>query len=127
MPRANTQVKLEPAEEAVVTKAVLKAGELLDLPARVLAATLGVSEATISRMRRGAYALERGEKPFELGILLVRLFRSLDAIVGGDQTVAKAWMRNENTALQARPIDTITSVTGLVNAVAYLDARRAVV
>lgn len=127
MPRANTFAKAEPDEAAVVTKAVLKAGELLDLPSRALAATLGLSEATVSRMRKGAYALERGEKAFELGLLLVRLFRSLDAIVGGDAVAAKAWMKAENTALLARPIDTITSVTGLVNAVAYLDARRAVV
>jgi hypothetical protein len=34
-------------------------------------------------------------------------------------------MRNENTALGAAPITLIDSVQGLVNVVAYLDARRA--
>ena len=42
-------------EAAVVTKAVLRAAERLALPNRVLAATLGLSEATISRMGSGTY------------------------------------------------------------------------
>jgi hypothetical protein len=40
--------------------------------------------------------------------------------------VARAWLRNQNTALGAAPISMIESVMGLVNVVAYLDQRRAV-
>ena len=36
------------------------------------------------------------DKSFELALLFIRLFRSLDAIVGGDEAVARAWLRNEN-------------------------------
>ena len=68
--------------------------------AKSLSAVLGVSEATVSRMRRRDFLLERGTKPFELGVLFVRLFRSLDAIVGGDEAVAKAWIKNPNLALE---------------------------
>jgi len=57
--------------------------------------------------------------------MLVRLFRALDAIVGGDETVAKAWLANVNTALGDAPINLIQSVSGLVNVVQYLDSRRA--
>ena len=57
----------------------------------------------------------------------MRLFRSLDAIVGGDAAVARAWLRNDNTVLGATPLSLIGSVSGLVNVVAYLDTRRAVV
>lgn len=112
-------------EAAVVTKGVLRAAERLGLPNRVVAAVLGVSEATVSRMGTGAYQLEPGSKPFELAVLFLRLFRSLDAIVGGDTAVARAWLRNENTALKAAPITLIESVAGLVHVVAYLDDRRA--
>ena len=45
-------------------------------------------------MKKGDYALQAGSKPFELGVLFVRLFRSLDAIVGGDEAVASAWLAN---------------------------------
>ena len=71
------------AENAVLTKATLRAAELMDITARTLASIIGVSEATVSRMRRQEFLLERGTKPFELAVLFVRLFRSLDAIVGG--------------------------------------------
>jgi hypothetical protein len=109
----------------VVTKSVMRAAARLDLPNRIVAAALGVSEATVSRMGAGAYQLEPGSKPYELAVLLLRLFRSLDAIVGGDVAVARAWLRNQNTALGAAPISLIESVMGLVNVVAYLDHRRA--
>jgi hypothetical protein len=115
-----------PADKAaVVTKGVMRAAGRLDLPNRVLAAVLGVSEATISRMGTGAYQLDPEAKPFELAVLFLRLFRSLDAIVGGDVAVARAWLRNPNTAFDAAPITLIESVAGLVHVVAYLDDRRA--
>ena len=115
-----------PADKAaVVTTGVMRAASRLELPNRVLAGVLGVSEATISRMGAGAYQLDPESKPFELAVLFLRLFRSLDAIVGGDVAVARAWLRNMNTAFGAAPITLIESVAGLVHVVAYLDDRRA--
>jgi Protein of unknown function (DUF2384) len=113
------------AEAAVVTKGVMRAADRLELPNRVLAAVLGVSEATVSRMGAGAYLLDPAGKPFELAVLFLRLFRSLDAIVGGDVAVARAWLRNPNTAFGAAPMTLIESVAGLVHVVGYLDDRRA--
>ena len=111
----------------VVTKATVAAAERLGLNARSLAAVLGVSEASVSRMKRLDHLLEKGTKPFELALLLIRLFRSLDAIAGGDETVARKWLRNSNTALGGVPADRITTITGLTDVLAYLDARRALV
>jgi Protein of unknown function (DUF2384) len=115
------------AEAAVLTEAVIRAADQLGVSARSLSAVLGVSEATVSRMRRRDFALERGTKPFELGVLFVRLFRSLDAIVGGDETVARTWIKNQNLALEARPLEKIMTIAGLVDVIAYLDSRRALV
>ncbi len=114
-------------EAAVITKAAVNAADRLGLNARTLSAVLGVSEATVSRMKRQDYLLERGSKSFELAVLLVRLFRSLDAIVGGDETGARQWLRNANTALGATPLEKIVSISGLTDVLAYLDARRALV
>ncbi len=114
-------------ERSVVTKAVVSAAERLGLTARALSAVLGVSEATVSRMKRQEHLLERGTKPFELALLLIRLFRSLDAIAGGDEAVARDWMRNANRALGGMPAERIASVSGLTDVIAYLDARRALV
>ncbi|KQU99909.1 transcriptional regulator, XRE family protein [Mesorhizobium sp. Root102] len=121
------QTAAKPAENAVLTKATLRAADLLDITARMLASVIGVSEATVSRMRKQEFLLERGTKPFELAVLFVRLFRSLDAIVGGDAAVARAWLKNANTAFDAAPLEKILTITGLVDVIAYLDSRRALV
>jgi hypothetical protein len=112
------------SEGPVVTKAVLRAAAALGLSNKVLASTVGLSEASVSRMGSGAYTLAPGDKPFELSVLFLRLYRSLDAMVAGDESVARAWLRNDNAALGGTPLALIQSIPGLVNAVAYLDARR---
>lgn len=112
-------------ESAVVAKALLRAAERLGLSNRALGRILGVSEASVSRMGRGGFTLGRDDKAFELGLLFVRLFRSLDAIVGGDDAVARAWLRSDNSALGAAPVKLIETVPGLVHVLGYLDARRA--
>jgi hypothetical protein len=113
------------AEAQVVAKAAIRAAALLDIPSTVLAKVLGVSDASISRMRAGKFNLEQSPKAFELSVLFVRLFRGLDAIVGGDAAAARSWLRTENAALRGKPITLIQSVTGLTQTVQYVDARRA--
>jgi hypothetical protein len=116
-----------PDEAATVAKALLRAASTLGLSNRALGRIVGLSEASVSRMGKGAFQLRRADKAFELGLLFIRLFRSLDAIVGGDEAVARIWLRNDNEALGGRPLKLIETVPGLVNALAYLDARRALV
>lgn len=113
------------ARGAVLTKAAIRAAERLDISGRLLAQVLGVSEAQISRLKNGEATLADHGKPFELAALLVRAFRSLDAITGGDEGVARAWLIAPNTALGARPAERIVSAQGLVDVITYLDARRA--
>jgi hypothetical protein len=112
-------------ERAVATKAVLRAGSRLGLSNKALGRIIGLSEATVSRMRSGSYELSPGDKSFELAMLVIRLFRALDAIAGGDEAVSSAWLRSENSALGGTPLALIQSVSGLVHVLGYLDARRA--
>ena len=119
------QIARNPEAGAVLTKAALRAADRLGLSGRQLADIVGVSEATVSRWKRGESLLEPGSKPFELAALLVRTFRSLDAITGGDEAVARRWLAAPNTALAARPVERMAQVQGLVDVTIYLDARRA--
>jgi transcriptional regulator with XRE-family HTH domain len=119
------QIARNPEAGAVLTKAALRAADRLGLSGRQLAEIVGVSEATVSRWKRGETLLEPGSKSFELAALLVRTFRSLDAITGGDEAVARRWLAAPNTALAARPVERMTQVQGLVDVTTYLDARRA--
>lgn len=110
---------------AAVTKATLRASSLLGLTNAAVAGVLGLSEPTISRMAAGTYRLNPGSKPFELALLLIRLFRSLSAIAGNEEAVMKGWMRSRNIALGGVPAEQIRTVTGLVNMVDYADSARA--
>jgi len=78
-------------------------------------------------MGAGTYTLSPGDKPFELAVMFVRFYRALDALVHGDDAVARAWMGSPNAALGGQPCALIQTVPGLVHVVAYLDARRALI
>jgi uncharacterized protein (DUF2384 family) len=113
---------------AVISKAVINTAELLAIPQTRLAHTLGVSKSTVSRLHSGSYLLSPEKKEWELAVMLVRLFRSLDAIVGGIAEDARSWLNSNNHALAQRtPADMILTVEGLVRVVNYLDARRGIV
>ncbi len=127
MARPLRKVLATPDKAAVVTKALIRAADRLDLTNKAVAGIIGVSEATLSRMRSGAYQLQEHQKAFELAVLFVRLYRSLDAIVGGDDKVAARWLRSRNTVLGTEPLGAIQTVPGLLDVIQYLDSRRAIV
>ncbi len=109
---------------AVVGKAVVCAAVLLGMTNADLARTIGVSEATVSRIRVGSYRLESGTKPYELSLLLIRLFRGLAAVMGGEEVSIGSWMETANLALRGVPRALVQTVTGLVATVDYVDAAR---
>ena len=118
------QPTAEPDPRRVLTSAVLRASSLLDINQSSLAQILGLSSSTVSRMANGSYTLDEDKKEWELGALFVRLFRSLDALVGSNDAAAKTWLGGMNSGLSGRPIELIRTTEGLVRAVQYLDAAR---
>lgn len=111
---------------AVLTKAVARAAERLGITKALLAKILGLSPPTVTRLYSGAYKLDERRKEWEFALLFVRVFRSLDSIVGDEQT-ARRWLNSDNRALNGKPIDLIRRTDGLVRVVQYLDASRALV
>ena len=110
-------------EAIALTKATIRIADELGISQKTLASIIGLSEPTISRMRKGTFQIERGSgKAFELAQLLLQLFDLLGRLVSGDVTAAKAWLSADNTALGGRPIDLILSSLGLVRVVEYLRA-----
>ena len=110
-----------------LTGAVLNAAELLDVSQSELAAILGLSPATVSRMTSGRYLLQFDRKEWQLAALFVRLFRSLDSITGGRDGLSRAWLRSHNHALSATPVSLLHQIESFVRVVQYLDASRAAV
>ena len=125
------EVILKPRERAdprarageILGRAVVRAAKALGLNQKALGATLGLSEASVSRLARGR-PIAPQSKEGELAALFVRLFRSLDTLVGGDEPKARAWLAAHNVHLRGTPSALIRSVTGLTHVTDYLDALR---
>jgi uncharacterized protein (DUF2384 family) len=115
-----------PQASVVLSKAVSRAAEQMDISKVLLAKVLGVSPPTVTRMYAGTYLLDQDRKEWDFALLFVRVFRSLDSIVG-DQLTARKWMKSDNLGLNGKPIDLIRSTEGLVRVVQYLDASRGVI
>jgi DNA-binding XRE family transcriptional regulator len=109
----------------VLTKATLRAAEQLGLSNAELAEVIGVSSASASRLKSGNRAIDPSTKEGELALMLIRLFRSLDPLIGGDDGKRKNWMGSYNKALLGNPNQLIRKVDGLVRTLAYLDGMRA--
>lgn len=105
--------------------AVLRIGDFWNLSNAKLGSILGLSPATVSRLRAGTTALDPASKSFEAGQFLLRLFRSLDALLGSDDNAAKAWLNTVNLDLDGKPIDRIDTMRGLMEVCDYVDFYRA--
>jgi transcriptional regulator with XRE-family HTH domain len=123
--RATASAAQPQQEELVLSKAAVRAADHLGISSTTLAAVLGLSGATVSRLRAGRYTLPHRSKQFELAQLFVRLYRGLDAIMGGDDAASRSWLSAHNLALRGRPADLIQTIPGLFDAVSYVDSRRA--
>lgn len=121
---ADTIGQPAPSDMAIITEAVLSAASNLKVNDRELAEILGVSKSTVSRVRSGT-VLPGTAKVEELAIIFIRLYRSLDAIVGGDDQAAQQWLRNQNYYFDDAPIKLLFSCAGLISVVDYLDSYRA--
>lgn len=113
-----------PDPAAVLAKATTRAADYLGLSRTALGRVLGLSPASVTRLYQGTHRLEPDSKSGELALLLVRVFRSLDSIVG-TQDAARTWFAGENLGLNGRPADLVRTPQGLVHVADYLDAYRA--
>ena len=114
-----------PDPAAVLAKATVRASEALGLNGAALAKVLGTSEASVSRVLSGERSIAPKGKEGELALLLIRVYRSLDALVGNDEALRRAWMNSHHRVLNGSPRTLLGSVQGLVSVVGYLDSMRA--
>jgi transcriptional regulator with XRE-family HTH domain len=109
---------------AVLSKAVVRAAQRLELSQAQLARILGLSSATASRLAGGSWMLAPDSKPWELATVLVRITRSLDAITGGRPEAMRSWLHSDNAAFSMPPSQRMLGAEGLIDVLHYLDAAR---
>jgi Protein of unknown function (DUF2384) len=113
------------SDDVILSTAIARIADFWGLSNAKLGVILGLSAATISRLRSGQTALDPMSKSFEAGQYLLRLFRSLDAMMGSDDAATRSWLHATNIDLQARPVDLIDRFKGLMTVCDYVDAHRA--
>jgi len=105
--------------QLVLGKALVKAGKELGLIQADLGVVVGRDRTAISRQ-----SLEPTSKSGELALLVIRAYRALYVLVGGDGRQMKHWMHTSNRHLGGVPAEMLRSVQGLNRVVEYLDAIR---
>jgi DNA-binding XRE family transcriptional regulator len=107
-----------------LTKAIVRVAGQLGLAQAELGKVLGVSASTVSRMFKHEWLIPENDKTWELAAMLLRIFRSLDALVGGNEHHVREWFHAENTHLGGAPAELIFKIEGLTRVAGYLDAMR---
>jgi DNA-binding XRE family transcriptional regulator len=108
--------------DAVLAKALLNTREQLGLTQQELADIVGVHRTAISRWADSG--LRPQSKTGELALLLIRVYRALFALFGGNLQDMRHFLRTDNRHLAGVPLELMGQVQGLVHVVEYLDAIR---
>lgn len=112
-----------PNPDLVLSKAVLSVADRLGINAKGLASIIGCSEAGVSRLKHGR-GIDPDSKEGELALLLIRLYRSLNAILGANDEQSEQWLKAHNYHLDSIPQEKVNTVQGLIEVIQYLDAMR---
>ena len=113
----------KPVAASVLATAISKLKEDIKLKAQDIADIIGQHRNTTDRCLKNG-ELDPNSKPGELALLLIRVYRSLYAINGGDKKAIIHWLTTYNNHLNAIPLERMKTVMGLAFVVNYLDAMR---
>lgn len=119
----SAQVHPQPDAGRVLAKALLNARQRLGLSQQELASILGVHRSGVSRLQKNG-VIDADSKTAELALLLIRVYRALFALFGGDNDDMQHFLRTPNRHTGAIPAEQIQTVQGLVQVLQYLDAIR---
>ncbi|PHZ83860.1 XRE family transcriptional regulator [Paremcibacter congregatus] len=108
----------ETNDELVLAKAVLKTAKALGLTQEELGQILGRDRTSIAR------GLNPSSKAGELALYLIRCYRSLFVVVGGEAENIKHWFTTMNHHTNGVPKEQVKNIQGLVHILEYLDAIR---
>ncbi len=106
-------------ENEVLGKATLNASAKLGISQQQLESIIGRNRSSINRS-----GINPKSKEGELSLLLIRCYRSLHALMGGDDANIKHFMQTKNRVTKGVPHEQIYTIDGLVCLVQFLDAMR---
>jgi hypothetical protein len=105
------------SKSGILSEALINAGKALGLSQTELGEAIGKDRTTIARRR-----IDPHSKAGELALLLIRCYRALYGLVGGEKSAMRHWMHAENRHTGGVPAEQIKSVGGLIRVGNYLEA-----
>jgi DNA-binding XRE family transcriptional regulator len=112
-----------PEADAVLCKALFNAKDILSLTQTDLGLAIGLDRTSITRIKQKG-VIDPQSKTGELATYVIRIFRDLYALMGGDKAAIQHWMKTYNNHLNGQPSELIHKAQGLVLVLGYLDAMR---
>lgn len=116
------QSKQKPSKGQVLGEALRCAQQILELTKKDLSEIIHTSESTITRYKNGA-EIEPTSAEGQFALYFIRIFRSLDTIVGGNDNHAIDWLKSYNEHLSDKPINLIKSINGIQVVLNYLENK----
>ncbi len=109
--------------DMVLCKALFNVKDHFKLTQSELGQVIGMERTSINRLKdRGS--LDPSSKTGELATLLIRVYRSLFALMGGEEDNMRHWLNTPNHHLNGTPRELLLQAQGLVDVNNYLDAIR---
>ena len=115
----STATATDTNEAQVLAKAVINACKVLGISQSTLSRIIGRDRSTLIRS-----GVDPASHSGQLSLMLVRCYRSLFALMGGNEEQMRHWMRTYNDHTNGIPAEQCHSIEGLVHVCDYLDAIR---
>jgi len=106
-------------EAQTLAKAVARAAKALGMTQEELGRTIGRDRTSIGR------GLDPNGKAAELALLLIRAYRALHALCGGEAASIKHWFNTANRHTGGVPRQQVQLVAGLLLVMEYLESQHA--
>ena len=116
-----SETSSSPSKEAVLSKAAFNAAKHLGLNHAELAKLLRISEEAVLQCVASERFLDPSGHEGERALILVQIFRALDALVGGDASARITWMNAHNKVIYDLPRHAVQTLSGLKRTLAYLN------
>ncbi len=106
-------------DATLLARSTLAAARILGLSQSAVSDIIGRDRSTIARN-----GIDPRSKSGQLAVLLLRIYRSLSALMGGDEDNMRYFMRTPNHGTGGIPGEQLLRPEGLVAVCEYLDAIR---
>lgn len=113
----------KPDKNQILAIALDNLKNILDISNNDISEIIGMHRNTLSRSLNNK-KIDYKSKEGECALLLIRVYRSLFALNGGNADAMKHWLGTNNRHIQGIPLEAMKTVLGLSRVVNYLDAIR---